>query len=98
MAKKIGVKAKAELSEWARGFALLSDPTLLGDNDIVNLVNLKFLSKHYRHSPEEIIKMKSNGTSFAKINHNVKKSKASKKSGKNAKSSKGKSKSTKKRK
>ncbi|HUU91674.1 MAG TPA: metalloregulator ArsR/SmtB family transcription factor [Phycisphaerae bacterium] len=30
MAKKISVAAKAELSEWARGFALLSDPTRLG--------------------------------------------------------------------
>ncbi len=30
MAKKIGAKAKVELSEWARGFALLSDPTRLG--------------------------------------------------------------------
>lgn len=30
MAKKLGVAAKAELSEWARGFGLLSDPTRLG--------------------------------------------------------------------
>jgi len=30
MAKKISAAAKAELSEWARGFALLSDPTRLG--------------------------------------------------------------------
>ncbi|MBL7140006.1 MAG: winged helix-turn-helix transcriptional regulator [Planctomycetes bacterium] len=28
--KKIGASVKAELSEWARGFALLSDPTRLG--------------------------------------------------------------------
>jgi hypothetical protein len=70
----------------------------LADNDIINLVNLKFLSKHYGHSPEEIIKMKSNGTSFAKINHKVKNAKASKKSGNKAKSSKSKSKGKKKRK
>jgi len=30
MAKKISAAVKAELSEWARGFALLSDPTRLG--------------------------------------------------------------------
>lgn len=30
MAKKLSARAKAELSEWARGFALLSDPTRLG--------------------------------------------------------------------
>jgi len=29
-AKKITATAKAELSEWARGFSLLSDPTRLG--------------------------------------------------------------------
>jgi len=28
--KKISASAKAELSEWARGFSLLSDPTRLG--------------------------------------------------------------------
>ncbi len=28
--KKLGGSAKAELSEWARGFSLLSDPTRLG--------------------------------------------------------------------
>jgi ArsR family transcriptional regulator len=30
MAKKASVGGKAELTEWARGFALLSDPTRLG--------------------------------------------------------------------
>jgi len=70
----------------------------LTDGDIVNLVNLKFLSRHYRHSPEEIIKMKSGGSSFAKIHQKVKKSKASNKAAKNGKSSKSKSKSSKKRK
>jgi len=30
MAKKAAVSGKAELVEWARGFALLSDPTRLG--------------------------------------------------------------------
>jgi len=28
--KKVGASVKAELSEWARGFSLLSDPTRLG--------------------------------------------------------------------
>lgn len=30
MAKKVSVAGKNELMEWARGFALLSDPTRLG--------------------------------------------------------------------
>jgi len=30
MAKKVSASAKAELTEWARGFGLLSDPTRLG--------------------------------------------------------------------
>lgn len=50
----------------------------LSDPDIVNLVNLRFLSEHYGHSPNEIIKMRSGGESFVKINGNVKHGKANK--------------------
>jgi len=51
----------------------------LVDADIVNFVNLRFLSEHYGYSPDEIIKMRSKGESFVKINAKVKKARAAKK-------------------
>jgi hypothetical protein len=45
------------------------------DVEIVNFVNLKFISEHYGHSPDEVVKMRSQGTSFVKIHGNVKKAK-----------------------
>ncbi len=51
----------------------------LVDADIVNFVNLRFLSEHYGHSPDEIISMRSKGESFVNINAKVKKVKAAKK-------------------
>ena len=51
----------------------------LADPDIVNLVNLRFLSEHYGHSPDEIIRMRSEGEGFAKINAKVKKAKQNQK-------------------
>lgn len=44
----------------------------LADADIVNLVNLRFLSTHYGYSPDEIMKMRSGGENFVKINGKVK--------------------------
>jgi len=49
----------------------------LGDNDVVNLVNLKFASEHYGCSPEEVIKMRSGGRNFVEINEEIKKGKES---------------------
>lgn len=46
------------------------------DADIVNFVNLRFLSEHYGYSPHEIISMRSKGGSFVNINAKVKKAKA----------------------
>ena len=65
--KALGHFKKKPKSEW--------NEIRLGDDDIINLVNLKFLSKHYNLPPDEIIKMKSNGESFTKINFKAKKSK-----------------------
>ncbi len=45
----------------------------LNDDDILNLVNLKFMSEHYRISPDEIIKMRSSGKNFIDINQEIKK-------------------------
>ena len=47
----------------------------LVDADIVNFVNLRFLSEHYGYSPDEIISMRSKGDSFVNINAKVKKAK-----------------------
>ena len=50
----------------------------LGDDDVVNLVNLKFASEHYGYSPEEVIKMRSGGRSFVEINEEIKSGKGQK--------------------
>ena len=50
------------------------------DTEIVAFVNLKFISQHYGHSPDDVAKMRSNGKSFIKINGEVKKKRAAKKS------------------
>jgi hypothetical protein len=66
---------------------------VLGDADIVNFVNLRFLSSHYGYSPDEIIRMRSAGQDFVKINGKVKAAKAkgqSKKAAAKTKPSKGK--------
>jgi len=47
----------------------------LSDSDIVNFVNLGFISSYYGYSPNEVIKMRSNGESFVKINGKVKQAK-----------------------
>lgn len=51
----------------------------LTDAEIIDFVNLKFLSEHYGYSPDEIIKMRSKGKSFIDINSDVKEMKAKKK-------------------
>jgi len=50
----------------------------LGDGDVVNLVNLKFVSEHYGYSPEEVIKMRSGGRNFVEINEEIKRGKGQK--------------------
>jgi hypothetical protein len=39
----------------------------LSDADIVNFVNLKFVSEHYGHDPAEIAQMRAKGQSFRDI-------------------------------
>jgi len=53
----------------------------LGDDDVVNLVNLKFASEHYGRSPEEVIKMRSEGRNFVVINEEIKRGKGQKEKG-----------------
>lgn len=50
----------------------------LGDPEIIDLVNLRFISDHYGWSPAEVIKMREKGQSFVAINGNVKHAKAEK--------------------
>ena len=50
----------------------------LTDPDIVNFVNLKFISEHYGCSPDEVVKMREKGNDFISINSEVKKNKAKK--------------------
>lgn len=40
----------------------------LADDDVVNLVNLRFISERYGHPPEEVMRMRSAGRSFVAIN------------------------------
>jgi len=47
----------------------------LADRDIVNFVNLKFVSGHYGYSANEVVKMRGSGKSFVKIHGEVKKGK-----------------------
>jgi len=47
----------------------------LTDTEIVNFVNLKFISEHYGYSADDVIKMREKGNSFVAINAEVKKNK-----------------------
>ncbi|MEW6066883.1 MAG: hypothetical protein AB1610_01095 [Nitrospirota bacterium] len=47
----------------------------LRDGDIINLVNLKFLSEHYGLPPEKVIKMREKGIKFISINDEIVKEK-----------------------
>lgn len=62
----------------------------LVDADIVNLVNLKFLSERHGYPPEKIVRMKKQGKSFAGMHGEFKKAKAQKKRAKAPKTAKGK--------
>lgn len=71
----------------------------LGDADIVNFVNVKFMCDRHGYTPEQVIKMRSGGESFVSVNAKIRRHKEenSKKHGDgekrgNGKSSKGKGK------
>ncbi|HEY4481587.1 MAG TPA: hypothetical protein VI489_01915 [Candidatus Brocadiaceae bacterium] len=52
---------------------------VLKDDEVINLVNLRFISEHHGYSPEEVIKLRSNGKDFVVINDEFKKGKKGKK-------------------
>ncbi len=45
----------------------------LTDAEIVDFVNLRFISEYHSYSPEEVIRMRSAGAGFITINDNIKK-------------------------
>jgi hypothetical protein len=45
---------------------------VLSDIDIINLVNLCFISEHWGWAPEDVIKMRAKGGNFVSINASVK--------------------------
>jgi len=45
------------------------------DDEIINLVNLKFMSEYHGYSPDDIIKMRAKGKNFLLINKEIKKAK-----------------------
>lgn len=44
---------------------------VLHDKDVVNLVNLKFMSEHYGYAPEKVMQMRSEGRHFVAINESI---------------------------
>lgn len=61
--KAYGYYKNKPKKEWKR--------IVLDDDDIVNLVNLRFISKHYGYSPDNVIQMREKGKSFIDINHEI---------------------------
>lgn len=62
----------------------------LDDDDVVNLVNLRFLSEFHKYSPEDIIRMRTQGKNFVTINERVREEKVRREQGKSKNNSKGK--------
>jgi len=48
---------------------------VLGDDDVVNLVNLRFISEYYRYEPERVMKLREGDKNFIVINQEVEKDK-----------------------
>lgn len=46
---------------------------VLADDDVINLVNLRFMSEHYGYSPDEVIKMRQKGKNFVGIHDEIRK-------------------------
>ncbi len=44
---------------------------VLSDADVVNLVNLRFISDHYKYEPEKVMKLREKGKNFVAINGEV---------------------------
>ncbi|MEW5796794.1 MAG: hypothetical protein AB1772_10595 [Candidatus Zixiibacteriota bacterium] len=62
--KAWGHYKKRDRGEWGK--------IRLADADIVNVVNLKFVSEHYGCTPAEVVKMRAKGDNFVSIHKQVK--------------------------
>ena len=58
---------------------------VLNDYEVADLVNLRFISEHYKIKPEAVMKMRSQGKNFLTINEENRKGKAKAKMGKHGK-------------
>jgi len=65
--KAYGYYKKKPRKEWKK--------IVLTDDDVINLVNLRFISEHYGYAPEEVIKLRKGGKNFIKINNEILKEK-----------------------
>lgn len=65
--KAYGYYKKKPKKEWRK--------IVLSDADVVNLVNLRFLSEHHGYAPERVMKLRGEGKNFIVINDHVKKEK-----------------------
>ena len=65
--KAYGYYKKKPRKEWKK--------IVLGDDDIINLVNLRFMSAHYGNPPEKVIQLREQGKTFIVINEEIKKGK-----------------------
>lgn len=63
--KAYGHYKKMSKKEWNK--------VVLKDIDVVNLVNLKVASEHYHLSPDKVIKMRNQATSYVEIDNRLKK-------------------------
>ncbi len=57
----------------------------LSDDDVVNFVNLRFVTEHYGYAAPEVMKMRSEGKSFVDINDEVRTRKRGRDEGKEGK-------------
>lgn len=69
--KAYGYYKKKPRKEWRK--------IVLDDDDVINLVNLRFISKHYSYEPEKVIKLREGGKNFIVINEEVVKEKKGRK-------------------
>lgn len=58
---------------------------VLSDVDVINLVNLRFVSEHYGYPPAQVMKMRSEGKTFLVVHEEVRKEKRGKPHGQEGK-------------
>lgn len=58
---------------------------VLSDDEIIDFVNLRFMSEHYGYPPEKVIRMRGEGKNFVVINDEIKKGEGKKPDGRGKK-------------